>query len=56
MILRIFSLKCFAGSFDSDMSLRRSEKKDETLIKANGAIGLTDAGNFVFSPRCRCWS
>lgn len=54
MILRIFSLKCFAGSFD--MSLRRSEKKDETLIKANGAIGLTDAGNFVFSPRCRCCS
>lgn len=53
MILRIFSLKCFAGSFD--MSLRRSEK-DETLIKTNGAIGLTDAGNFVFSPRCRCWS
>lgn len=47
MILRIFSLNCFAGSFDSDMSLRRSEKKDETLVKGNGAIGLTDAVNFA---------
>lgn len=56
MILRVFSLKCFAGLFDSDMSLHRSEKKDETLIKENGAIGLTDAANLVFPPQCRCWS
>lgn len=48
MILRIFSLVA--------VSLRRSEKKDETLIKENGAIGLTDAANLVFAPQCRCWS